>query len=89
MPFVPQENRKNMAQGQPPETVGDQCYLKYLPMIQAWRKERRWTTAHSVTKETFDLDDEKVAKLLAWMVFIGLEVLPYEMEQRHKNGDID
>jgi hypothetical protein len=27
--------------------------------------------------------------LLAWMVFIGLEVLPYEMEQRQKNGDID
>jgi hypothetical protein len=58
-------------------------------MIRPWRKERRWTTAHNVTKETFDLDDEKAAKLLAWIVFIGLEVLPYEMEQRQKNGDID
>jgi len=88
MPFVPQPNRKDMANGQPPKTVGDQCYLAYLPMIQAWKKERRWTTAHNLFKQTFDVDDEQAARTLAYLVFFVKEVMPYEEEKIQENGDI-
>lgn len=69
--------------------VGELCYMKYLPMIKKWRNERRWTTAHDIFKETFDVNDEQAAKTLAFLVLFHKEVMPYEMEMAAKNGDIE
>ena len=88
MPFVPQENRKSMKEGKPPETVGDMCYLEYVPIMEAWHKERRWTTAHNELKRVFDLDDHTAAKFLAYMVFFCKHVMPYEDEKEKDNGPI-
>lgn len=89
MPFVPQENRKKIKETGAWETVGDLCYMKYQPFIQAWRKERRWTTAHNIIKQEFDITDEQCAKLLAFMVFFCKEVMPYEYEKIQEHGDIE
>jgi len=41
------DNRKSL-----PSTVdwavGDWCYYYYKPMVDAFKKERRWTTAHNI-----------------------------------------
>lgn len=88
MPFVPEQNRKKIAETGSWETVGDLCYMKYKPMIEKWRKERRWTTAHNVFKETFDVNDEQAARTLAFLVFFVKEVMRYEREKIEENGDV-
>ena len=88
MPFVPQESRKKIKETGAWETVGDLCYMKYLPMIKVWKAERRWTTFHNLTRVAFDIDDEQAAKLLAWMVMFVKEVMPYEYEKEKENGDV-
>ncbi len=88
MPFIPLKNRESIADGNQPETVGDQCYIVYCGLIDAWKKEPRWTTAHNLFKETFDVTDEQAAKTLAYLVFFNLHVIPYELEKKDQNGDI-
>lgn len=88
MPFIPPENRKRIEKTGAWETVGDLCYMHYKPMIEAWRKERRWTTAHNLFKKTFDVNDEQAAKTLAFLVLFHKEVMPYEYEKEQENGDI-
>lgn len=88
MPFVPQESRDKMEIGLPPETVGDMCYLEYKKLIKDWEKEPRWTTAHNLCKQVFDVSDEQAAKFLAYMVFFNFKVIPYELEKETENGTI-
>jgi len=88
MPFVPKENREAMKNGEAPKTVGDQCYLEYLPMMEAWKKTRRWTTVHNEVKRVFGLSDEVTAKFLAVLVFVIKEAMPYEHEKEKENGPI-
>lgn len=85
MPFVKPECR---VEGHTPCAVGDYCYLEYKKLIDAWRKERRWTTVHNLFKQMFDIDDEHTAKTLAMFVFIIKEVMPYELEKEAENGQI-
>lgn len=68
--------------------IGDLCFIKAKPIYDEWRKDPRWTTAHEITKKTFDLNDEETARLLAWQVWLALEVIPYEIKKRIENGDI-
>jgi len=89
MPFVPKQERDKVEKSGSWETPGQLCYMKYLPMIEAWRKERRWTTAHNLFKETFNVGDEEAAKTLAYLVFFVHEVMDYEREKIKENGDID
>lgn len=88
MPFVPQSNRKDMEQGNPPKTVGDMCYLEYRKLMDSWVKERRWTTAHNELKRILGTNDEDAATILAYLVFFSLHVIPYEIEKRQENGEI-
>lgn len=88
MPFVPQRNRRSLAVGEPPKTVGDECYQYYLPMIHRWRKERRWTTAHNLFKEAFNVNDQEAARTLAFLVFMIREVMPYEEGKAKENGEV-
>lgn len=86
MPFVPQEHRE---EGHTPCTPGDLCYLEYLKLMNAWRANRRWTTAHEEFKRVFEVEDnEKVAKTLAYLVWLIKEVMPYEYEKEKENGAI-
>ena len=88
MPFTKPEDRKRTDETGAWKQVGDLCYMKYKPIIEKWRKERRWTTAHNITKEQFDITDEQAAKLLAWMIFMIKEVWQYEKEKIEENGDV-
>ena len=90
MPFVTPGHRKV-----PDETIpGDLCYQYYKWMIDKWRVERRWTTAHNIYKEVLHIRttgqsmDRAAALDLAWQVFFVMEVIPYEEEQMEKNGAI-
>lgn len=85
MPFVKQECR---AEGHLPCCVGDLCYLEYVKLMEAWKKERRWTTVHNLFKQTFDVDDAQAAKTLAYLVFFCLHAMEYETEKIAENGDI-
>ncbi len=87
MPFTKLINRVSALQGVI-GAVGDLCFLAYKPLKEAWNKERRWTTAHNQYREVFNKTDEQAAKELAWLVHFVLNVIPYEIEMREKNGDV-
>lgn len=89
MPFTSPEDQLKVAEnGNKPITVGDMCREHYVPLIHAWRKSRRWTTAHNLAKNLFDMPDDQTAKLLAFFEFYIREVHPYETEKLKQNGDI-
>ena len=89
MPFVDEEHRKN-----PDPTIpGDRCYLHYKRMVDAFKAERRWTTADRLYKEMivqrpYLTLDEAVAEELAWQVFFLNYVMVYEREKESQNGTI-
>lgn len=85
MPFVSKEHREKPDFSIP----GDICYVEYKKLVDAWKKEPKWTTAHNLTTAWFDLaSDEDTAHFLAWMVWFNLHVMEYEQEKRKTNGDI-
>ena len=95
MPFITQERRDMIGalvlngSTQP----GDLCYIHYKKMVDQWKANPRWTTAHEIYKDLIfgpvpeGLDNE-AAKELAWQVFFQLHVMPYEENKRKLNGDI-
>lgn len=86
MPFVKPECR---AEGHTPCSVGDLCYVEYKKLMEAWKKEPRWTTIHNMFKQAFNKTDEQAARMLAFMVFFCLHGIDYEMDKRDENGDIE
>lgn len=99
MPFITQHRRKiiyesglgldGLGELQP----GDRCYYFYKQMVEKWRAQPRWTTAHEIMKHfadegEFPTLDDMVASRLAWDVFFQLYVMPYELKKREENGDI-
>lgn len=97
MPFIVQSRRFTVdTQGlealdeiQP----GDRCYVYYKPMVEAWRANPRWTTAHEIYRDmvlyAWAEDDDNVTAIeLAWQVFFNLYVMPYELKKQKENGDI-
>ena len=96
MPFIKPERRKQIADLELRGELepGDLCYIFYLPMVEQWKKQPSWTTAHNIYKNfvsEFDFlpsEDERIAARLAWEVFFQLHVMPYELKKREENGDI-
>lgn len=101
MPFITSEARR-MTDKIGPSEVGDRCFLFYREMLRAWRKSPRWTTAHDLYRdivlcrreiEAIDMVHEELdsiaARDLAWQVFFQLHVMPYELQKRTLNGEID
>jgi hypothetical protein len=103
MPFITSEAR-HMTDTIGPREVGDRCFLFYREMLRKWRASPRWTTAHEIYRDTIlfppagnmavdatvdDTIDSLTAKELAWQVFFQLHVMPYEMQKRTMNGEID
>ena len=77
--------------------VGDRCFFYYQPMVDRWKANPCWTTAHEIYKEmmikissvlNFSSYDDIYAYQLAWQVFFQLYVMPYELKKREENGDI-
>jgi hypothetical protein len=70
---------------------GDQCYVYYKHLVEAWRADSRWATADRlyrwVLQHNFTVEDAAAAQL-AWQVFFTIHVFPYETKQRLQNGDI-
>lgn len=96
MPFVTQDKRDlidihGIAALTDPQP-GDLCYVYYKPMVDVWKENPRWTTAHNIYKKMIiDLplgSDHKAANLLAWQVFFAFHVVPYEKEAEKRNGTI-
>lgn len=94
MPFIPQKRRTWISE----DTLGvpqpeDRCYVYYKEMIRKWKVYPSWTVAHhiywDVKLNTEEGYDNQFAKELAWQVFFQLEVIPYELRQREKNGDVE
>lgn len=98
MPFITSEARR-MTDTIGPKEVGDRCFIYYREMLRAWRTSPRWTTAHDLyidmwkrTRGPGALDrmlDDVAAHELAWQVFFQLHVMPYELQKRTLNGEID
>jgi hypothetical protein len=91
MPFVTLEHREKPDLAIP----GDLCYIYYVSLVDAWKKEPRWTTAHNLFKKMVFQDlarpmseDMITAAQLAWQVFFQLYVMEYEKVKRQENGDI-
>lgn len=90
MPFIPQSNRKKISEGNPAESVGDLCYIEYKRLMEAWKKERRWQTAHDQFKRVFKIEgDAYAARVLAYLVWFNEHVMLYEWEKQNENGDIE
>lgn len=100
MPFITPEKRalidKDIKSADEP---GDLCYYFYKQLVEAWKQERRWTTAHNLYKKLvfeaifpegtrFERADWMTALNLAWQVFFVLHVMAYEEEKMEANGDI-
>lgn len=70
--------------------VGDICYVYYKKIVERWKANPRWTTAHEIYRDTLcaRIDDYTIAHKLAWQVFFQLFVMPYELKKREENGDI-
>jgi hypothetical protein len=93
VPFVTQSHRDSPD----PRIVGDLCYIAYKEMVDQWKANPRWTTAHNIylgmrintshLTLTKDLD-KRTAYELAWQVFFNLYVMDYERKKREENGDI-
>jgi hypothetical protein len=84
MPFVTEEHRKNPDSNIP----GDRCYVEYSKLMDSWKASPRWST---VDEMLFNLGVEgawKRAKILAFLVFFCLAVVPYEIMKQKENGDI-
>lgn len=98
MPFTTSEARR-MTDTIGPTEVGDRCFLAYRQMLRAWRASPRWTTAHEIYRDTIlNLGEDRksspnvddiAARELAWQVFFQLHVMPYELQKRTLNGEVD
>lgn len=98
MPFITQDRRTTIDESGLEALleiqVGDMCYAYYKPMVEEWKDNPRWTTAHNIYKDmllTTSLmgDYDAIAAYnLAWQVFFQLYVVPYELKKRSENGDI-
>jgi hypothetical protein len=93
MPFITQEDRERIDKN--PWTAGkpgELCYVFYKEMVEKWRSNPRWTTAHEIYREMCEDHansfDEGAAKELAWQVFFIKYVMPYEDEKEKLNGTI-
>lgn len=90
MPFVTPDHRINPDHSIP----GDLCYIHYKRMVEAWKAERRWTTAHKIYRKLLEhkrdtpLGDDIAAHDLAWQVFFIKHVMVYEAEKEVENGTI-
>lgn len=95
-PFITQERRLRIQRNgldkiddlQP----GDRCYFFYREMVDKWKENPRWTTAHEIYKDlartTNFIEDDCVARELAWQIFFQWWVVPYEREMEERNGSI-
>lgn len=96
MPFIKPERRVTIdhcgLEVLPTIQSGDRCYCYYKQMVEKWKAEPRWTTAHNLYKEVCNTwqprEDAAIALQLAWQVFFQLHVMPYELKKREENGDI-
>jgi len=91
MPFIPPQQRLriDMEGKSRCQSVGDLCYVEYKKLMEDWKKEPRWTTAHNITKEFANFEsDIDVARFLAYMVWFNIHVMNYEKEKIKENGDI-
>jgi hypothetical protein len=94
MPFITKERREAIDAGTLAAfEPGDRCYIHYKRLIQQWNENPRWTTAHRLYKERYVLsdysDDDDTACELAWQVFFQLHVMPYEIQKREENGEVE
>lgn len=93
MPFIPWERREKLdKEPWKSEMPGEDCYLFYKDMVQRWKANPRWTTAHQIyrdvmTNKSKDIN-ELTAQRLAWQVFFIWWVVPYEREVEKCNGQI-
>lgn len=80
--------------------VGDFCFYFYYDMVQEFKTNRRWSTAHIIYKKflehqrrndfIFEFDKNiTTAYSLAYMVFFQNHVMPYEREKETLNGTIE
>jgi len=99
MPFIKPERRDLAGKGQLTDAqVGDRCYFFYKPMVDEWKKDPRWTTAHKIKKQMLHglhlthvgglVCDDCVARHLAWEVFFQKYILPYENQKELEHGTI-
>jgi hypothetical protein len=96
MPFINDSRREEIAryglEGLEEVRPGDRCYVHYKVLVDVWRADPCWTTAHTLFKglstDTSLDDDDYAARALAWQVFFHLHVMPYEEQKRKENGDI-
>ena len=93
MPFVEQYRRVDNMSLLREIHPGDLCYQHYKKMVDQWKANPSWTTAHSIYADLIfgpvpeGLDNE-AAKHLAWQVFFQIYVMPYKLHKRAINGDI-
>lgn len=99
MPFTTPESRK-ITDSVGPQTVGDRCFIYYREMLRKWKKSMRWTTAHEIYTEVYEMTtpgrnapvqmmDDVIARRLAWQVFFHRHVMNYENFKAMENGEVE
>jgi hypothetical protein len=72
---------------------GDLCYVHYKKMVDKWKANPRWTTAHEIYRDLYYAGgslghDDSIARDLAWQVFFIKYVMRYEDQKELENGTI-
>jgi hypothetical protein len=99
MPFIKQWRRNTIDSGglgtladHSEIEPGDICYVFYKPMVEQWKVNPRWSTAHRLYRELLERfhnsDDDEAAHHLAWQVFFNTYVMDYERRKELENGTI-
>jgi len=97
MPFIEKWRRETIEKhgldGLSVIQPGDRCYVAYKNMVDQWKVNPRWTTAHEIFKSwarSIEVtgEDDIIAGRLAWEVFFQIYVMPYELKKRSENGDV-
>lgn len=101
MPYIKQEARKRLADGEAPQAPGEINYLFYQSMLKAWKVKPSYDTVHDILhckREALQIVSLiasacpkclETGFTLAFMEFYRRKVVPYEERKIVENGDIE
>lgn len=88
MPFIKQEDRAKSIDELLEGVPGEKCFVHYRPMMRRWHANPCWKTVDQIACH-FWPDPSERARMLAFLVFFNLHVMPYELKKREENGEVE
>lgn len=88
MPFIPRVDRDKPFAELEHGTEGEKCFVSYRSMIRMWKATPRWATVDHIATAIWPEAFAR-ARILAFLVFFILHVMPYEIKKRKEHGEVE